>query len=116
MFESSFGILPRQGENSKGDFLEIKSRHDRPDHDRMVYAASSKPAHGRWNAGRGCGQRLFAGRDSVRAGLLSCSGTCRPKPVSLLAFVGEAQRCLASQAKEQMVSAGAAAKWPLHPL
>ena len=45
MFESSFWILPRQGENSKGDFLEIQSRHDRPDHEGMVYAASSKPAH-----------------------------------------------------------------------
>ena len=46
MFESSFWILPREGENSKGDFLEIQSRHDRPDHEGMVYAASSKPAHG----------------------------------------------------------------------
>ena len=37
MLESSFWISPRQGENSKGDFLEIQSKHDRPDHEGMVY-------------------------------------------------------------------------------
>ena len=35
MFESSFWILPRQGENSKGDFLEIQSRHDIVSHSAM---------------------------------------------------------------------------------
>ena len=38
-------------------------------------------------------------RDSAEAGLLSCGGICKPKIASSLAFAGEAQLCLASQAK-----------------